>query len=73
VVVLLAWPQLVLLPDSVACASSAAGAAALCAPAQTAVRRCKVILNYVQTNYGLWNIQDVEEERKRMGYGIFYF
>jgi hypothetical protein len=37
VVVLLAWPQLVLLPGSVACASSAAVAAALCAPAQTVV------------------------------------
>jgi hypothetical protein len=39
VFVLFAWPQLVLLPGSVACASSAATAAALCAPAQTVVRR----------------------------------
>jgi hypothetical protein len=42
VVVLLGWPQLLLLPVSVVCAStynSAAVAAALCAAAQTAVRR----------------------------------
>jgi hypothetical protein len=45
VVVLFAWPRLagccrqLLLPDSVACTSTAAAAAALFAPAQKAVRR----------------------------------